>query len=147
MDRGNLKAKQNIICNIIFTFHHLKTNRLFRINIYSLLHTFWSKDKRKTAETYQEMWKGVSCSSPTSSSSDEESNSLVLMASAQQTAETSRRNTEIQCWESHSFKPIYFTLSVLSLMLTVFKTILNILEFWGGGSTWCLLWWIIFSWF
>lgn len=56
------------------------------INTHSMIkyyHTFSAVliDKQKLAETYQEMWRGVSCSSPTSSSSDEESNSVVLMAS------------------------------------------------------------------
>lgn len=69
MDRGNLKTNQKNYTNIntgILVLHsseHLSDHRL------------------KTAGTNQETWKGVSCSSPTSSSSDEESNSLVLMAS------------------------------------------------------------------
>lgn len=62
MDRGNLNANQNL-CQQWCSF---TISSDFQIST--------------AADTYQEMWKGVNCSSPTSSSSDE-SNSLVLMTS------------------------------------------------------------------
>lgn len=66
MARGILKVSQITLC--------LKTDCFMLLDA-NLSETFF-----ETAKAYQEMWKGVSCSSPTSSSSDE-SNSLVLMAS------------------------------------------------------------------
>lgn len=67
---------------------------------------------RGGAQTHQEMFRGVSCSSPTSSSSEEESNSVVLMASDGQSWE--------QQWHSGIFlKKLLYTFRYFAKMHVV----------------------------